>query len=286
MNTRLHAAALLKGRGSDMARIRTVKPEFWTSEQVMEISPVARLAFIAIWTFSDDRGVHPASVKTLRAEAFAGDDLTADDVSGFVNEMIREGLVVEFENQGKRYWHVTGWAKHQRIDKPTFRHPEPPNRREVSESSTNSRRILDESSPTEGIGMERIGEDLLTVSNETGFAPTKPDPLPNCPHERILAIYAEELPELTQPRTWNGQREVNLRARWRWLMTATRSDGERYARTEIEGTDYFRRLFRYIRESDFLMGRKGQWAADLEWLVQASNFAKVIDGKYDNREAS
>ena len=77
-----------------MARIRTIKPEFWTSEQVMEITPLARLAFIAMWNFSDDRGVHPASYKTLRAEAFAGDDnITADTVAGLVEEMQRERLV-------------------------------------------------------------------------------------------------------------------------------------------------------------------------------------------------
>ena len=48
-----------------MARIRTVKPEFWTSEQVAECTPIARLAFIGIWNFCDDNGIHPASIKRL-----------------------------------------------------------------------------------------------------------------------------------------------------------------------------------------------------------------------------
>jgi len=43
-----------------MARIRTIKPEFWVSEQVGECSPNARLLFIGMWNFCDDRGVHPA----------------------------------------------------------------------------------------------------------------------------------------------------------------------------------------------------------------------------------
>lgn len=145
-----------------MARIRTIKPEFWTSEQVMEITPLARLAFIAMWNFSDDHGVHPASYKTLRAEAFAGDDnITADTVVGLVAEMQRERLVAEFEVDGKRYWHVTGWARHQKIDKPTYRHPEPPSettcRREVTEHSASTPRDLVEPSPTESKGVERKG---------------------------------------------------------------------------------------------------------------------------------
>lgn len=34
-----------------MARIRTIKPEFWTSEQVMGCAPLARLLFIGLWNF-------------------------------------------------------------------------------------------------------------------------------------------------------------------------------------------------------------------------------------------
>ena len=41
-----------------MARIRSIKPEFWTAEQVMECSPMARLLFIGMWNFCDDGGNH------------------------------------------------------------------------------------------------------------------------------------------------------------------------------------------------------------------------------------
>ncbi len=79
-----------------MSRIRTIKPEFWTSEQVMECSPLARLAFIGMWNFCDDNGVHPASCKTLKAEVFPGDDLTATDVQSLVNELLQQRLLAEF----------------------------------------------------------------------------------------------------------------------------------------------------------------------------------------------
>ena len=63
-----------------MARIRTIKPEFWTSEQVMECSPLARLLFIGVWNFCDDAGNHPMSAKTLKALVFPGDDITSAKV--------------------------------------------------------------------------------------------------------------------------------------------------------------------------------------------------------------
>ena len=53
-----------------MARIRTIKPEFWTSEQVVECSPTARLLFIGLWNFCDDAGNQPASAKQSRCRFF------------------------------------------------------------------------------------------------------------------------------------------------------------------------------------------------------------------------
>jgi hypothetical protein len=46
-----------------MARIRTIRPEFWTSEQVTECSMPARLLFIGLWNFCDDGGRMPYSPK-------------------------------------------------------------------------------------------------------------------------------------------------------------------------------------------------------------------------------
>ncbi|KKK60207.1 hypothetical protein LCGC14_3026700, partial [marine sediment metagenome] len=42
-----------------MARIRTVKPDFWTSEDVAAVSRNARLLFIGLLNFADDVGNGP-----------------------------------------------------------------------------------------------------------------------------------------------------------------------------------------------------------------------------------
>lgn len=109
-----------------MARIRTIKPEFWTAEQVMELSPMARLLFIGMWNFCDDRGVHPVAYKTLKAEVFPADDLLSSDVERLIAEIIAQGLLSEFEAEGRRWWFVTGWH-HQVINRPSkSRYPVPP----------------------------------------------------------------------------------------------------------------------------------------------------------------
>lgn len=109
-----------------MARIRSIKPEFWTSEQIMECSPLSRLLFIGLWNFCDDKGVHPVAYKTLKAEVFPGDDITSTDVEKMVGELVSIGLLSVFEKEGRQWWHVTGW-RHQLINRPSkSRYPEPP----------------------------------------------------------------------------------------------------------------------------------------------------------------
>lgn len=105
-----------------MARHRTIKPEFCTSEQIVECSRDARLLFVLLWMFCDDGGVHQASVKKLKMECFPGDDLTVAEVEKLVAELIGQGLLREFEADGQKWWNVTGWH-HQKIDRPTYLHP-------------------------------------------------------------------------------------------------------------------------------------------------------------------
>lgn len=141
-----------------MARIRTIKPEFWSSEQVMDLSIPARLLFIGLWNFCDDGGVHPASIRTLRAEVFPGGDEL--DVDALIDELVNAGLVMTFEANDKRYWYVTGWKRHQRIDKPNKKHPQPdgtapckyPHAPEFNDSSATIRRKLADWSTPEGKG--------------------------------------------------------------------------------------------------------------------------------------
>lgn len=121
-----------------MARIRTIKPEFWSSEQIVELSTTARLLFIGLWNFCDDAGNHPASPRTLKMQVFPGDDFTADQIAGYVAEMITARLIIEYQAENKTYWHVTGWH-HQKIEKPNYKYPAAPNQK-IGEQSANSSR--------------------------------------------------------------------------------------------------------------------------------------------------
>ena len=91
-----------------MARIRSIKPEFWTSEQIAECSPNVRLLFIGMWNFCDDYGVHPASEMRLKMEVFPSDSFSKDDIRRMIDELLANGLLAEYEVDGNPvlvgYW--------------------------------------------------------------------------------------------------------------------------------------------------------------------------------------
>tara|TARA_R110002051_G_scaffold324936_1_gene424682 strand:- start:339 stop:1175 length:837 start_codon:yes stop_codon:yes gene_type:complete len=149
-----------------MPRIRTIKPDFWTSEQIVECSTNARLLFVGMWNFCDDGGVHPASVLRLKMEVYPGDDFTTDQMTGWIDELQAAGLLVEFEAQGKSWWVVTGW-KHQKIDRPSLRFPQP----EFDDHSTNDRRTIVDGHPPE---KEKEKEKEKDVKERRGIAPQIP----------------------------------------------------------------------------------------------------------------
>jgi len=108
-----------------MARNRMIRPEFWTSEQVVGCSVAARLLFIGLWNFCDDDGRHPASTTRLRMEVFPGDDVTQGELARYVAELIDCGLLLEYSVNGSNYWQVTGWMRNQKVRYPTHLYPSP-----------------------------------------------------------------------------------------------------------------------------------------------------------------
>jgi hypothetical protein len=107
-----------------MARIRTIKPEFWTDEKVVELSPLARLLFVGIWNFVDDFGRVEFSSARLKMQIFPADSL---EVSPLLQEIENVGLIILYDVDGKRYLQVTNFRKHQAV-KPDAKekHPSPP----------------------------------------------------------------------------------------------------------------------------------------------------------------
>lgn len=88
-----------------MARIRTIKPEFWSSPDIGDLSRDARLALLGMMSFSPDGGVIENYIdRVVHRTVFPFDeDLTLGDFLVLVEELERHGLVrIHSNNQGSR----------------------------------------------------------------------------------------------------------------------------------------------------------------------------------------
>lgn len=68
-------------------------------------------------------------------------------------------------------------------------------------------------------------------------------------------------------------------------ITKKRTDAIK-ARLRTYGIDEIKECFTKAEKSRFLKGGNDRnWTADFDWLMKESNITKVLEGKYDNREA-
>ena len=106
--------------------------------------------------------------------------------------------------------------------------------------------------------------------------------LPNCDHEKVIALYHQHLPTLRKVEVWNETRKGYLRQRWREVAEELSKE------KVIQVSDiltWFGEFFSHIGQSKFLTGRVNSkdgraFVADLEWILKPSNFAKIVEGKY------
>ena len=68
-------------------------------------------------------------------------------------------------------------------------------------------------------------------------------------------------------------------------MSEKRKKAIRARRNSGYTVDDFKTVFEKAEASDFLKGKNNRnWSADFDWMTSDSNMAKILEGKYDNRE--
>lgn len=103
-----------------MARIRTIKPDFFQSEDVAVLSYRARLTWIGLWTHVDDEGRCKANPRLIKGALWPlEDDVTASNVSEDIRELAENGKLTVYSVDGEDYMQILNWTKHQRISRPS-----------------------------------------------------------------------------------------------------------------------------------------------------------------------
>jgi hypothetical protein len=156
-----------------MPRIRTIKPEAFTSESLASVSLTAERTFFGLLTQADDHGRHRDHAAIITGALWPlRPDHTPMHVEDDLQQLAEAGLICRYTGgDGKPYLHITGWHRHQKINRPSgsrhpacpihdaaaeaaFREPSLSAHRGLPETSPQAPRALDEGSAR----THRIGE--------------------------------------------------------------------------------------------------------------------------------
>lgn len=157
--------------------------------------------------------------------------------------------------------------------KPSNRQPENPHRPPEKPSVGKSGPLVTEELLETVPSVSSLCSETTGTGGNCEFPQPPPPGKEQIPYEEIVALYHELLPMCPQVRKLTEARRKQIRARWR--------DGD------LPDLDTWRAYFRYVAKSKFLTGlsppgpgRSKPFVANLKWLTNEENYAKVFEQFY------
>ena len=113
-------------------RIRSTKPEFWSSERIARLTWDARLVLKGLESYVDDNGVGRDDIALIVSDVFPRDHFaspreTVARVSEAISQLHSHGFVHRYQADGTDLLYLSWWDTIQRIDRPgkgRFRRPD------------------------------------------------------------------------------------------------------------------------------------------------------------------
>jgi glutathione S-transferase len=245
-----------------VARIRTIKPSFFSNEVLAQLSPWHRLCFIGLWGQADREGRLEDRPQRLKAAIFPYDNVDMDELLGGLAE---KGFIVRYGADGVPAIQIDHFLKHQRPtrDEHVSLIPAPfladsvgiPTVLPVVPRVGNREREIGNREWEEGAGADAAplalprAEDFVELWNTT----TNP-PIPRCR-------------DLTNKRRRQIRARLTERPLAEWTVVIARIQQSRFCRGETSS-------------------RADPWVATIDWLIGTPDAAvKVLEGAYDDRES-
>lgn len=222
-----------------MARIRTVKPEFFLDEDIADdLTHTERLAFIGLWCQCDKAGRTKDRPRRLKVQIFPHEDV---DFEAVLSRLEATRYIQRYEVCGRRYIQVRTFDEHQRprTDEPeTQIPPPPPLTNTVTGQSLNS----DSSDSRKGMG-KGTGKEIRKGEVTAGAVVKL--------WNEIVTRPIPQVRRLTADRT----RKVNARLR------------------EYPDLSSWRTVISWLNAQDWCRangrGEHPNWTATLDWLVKS-----------------
>lgn len=244
-----------------MPRIRSIKPCFFRHEGLQELEVKHKgkypmFVFSALWGHCDKLGRFRWKPRVLKLDILP---FIPFDMEKTLAILEHEGYLKRYEVDGEQYGFIPTFTEHQRISgKEAQEVPEFPDPIEFNDNSqvkqSGSTSEAPETAGREGKGREQEGNSLAR----------------NAPSVSEVVSLWNSIPGLAQARSITGPIEKSITRRIH----------------EHPSIEWFTEIFQRVSVSDFLSGRKSDFAATIDWVLGPKNLAKILNGNYDNRTSN
>lgn len=254
-----------------MARIRTIKPEFWKHEALSELPEATHMLAAALLNYADDEGYFNAHPKLVQAECSPlrepsvpiPDSLRSLQATGYIELGTGE--------DGKRYGRIVSFTEHQRVSHPAkSKIAEKSIVWECSRDTTEDfekapERVRPEQGIEQGIELNGTGKGVARSADAD---------------EPALALQAYN--EVAEEVGWQTASK----------LTPPRRSALKARLRDCGGVEGWRAAMARARESPFLRGERGRdkahenWSPGIDFFLQQKSFTKLLEGAYDDRNCN
>ena len=240
---------------------RIVREGILASERINALSPNAELFYRRLMSVVDDFGRYTANPTLLRAACYPLklDSVKEDSIKKHLAECVDAGLIVLYTVAAKVFLELQDFRQQVRSKESKYPAKDGQTPGVCAADATHMLSTRAAYAHLDG----DVDGDVDVDDKKTSSAGAD-----SIPYDAIVAAYHARLPGLPHVAKLSDKRRRMVRARWA-------EDAEHGS------VDYWAEYFDYVAQSDFLTGRDGRWTGcDFEWLMNASNHLKVIEGKY------
>lgn len=259
-----------------MARIRTIKPEFFFHDELFELEsetglPV-RLAFIALWTQCDREGRFKWRPKVLKAACLPFDDV---DFSRVLDALTTRDFIRHYTVEGEEFGIIPTFLKHQVINhrESESNIPSP----ELADTSTRAPRVPDACPTREGHARgERKGkegkgkEGVLVVDADAS------------PHVAVATMTTAKVDvSASQQEVVDAWNKVASEEGFVTVRQVT-SDRQRALKARLADPHWdWRQALELIRGSPWCHGHNpSNWRATFDFFIRPKTVNALLEGHY------
>lgn len=160
---------------------------------------------------------------------------------------------------------IPNWNKHQSLD--GYERKKLMDRERIAKKRAEQKAVA---ALSQNVGDSRVAESEEEIDKEEESIDTTSSPAArekSCPFAQIQELYLSICVSYPTIKRIDGTRKTAVAARWR----------------TYHSLDTFRELFRLAESSPFLKGENDRnWSADFDWMMKPTNFAKILEHKYDD----